>query len=72
MSKINKISGFPEWLPEQKLLEDKFISIIRGVYESYGFTPIETPSVELITTLQSKGVIDKEIYLLKRAKQEDG
>jgi histidyl-tRNA synthetase len=72
MSKINKISGFPEWLPKQKLLEDKFISLIRGVYESYGFCPIETPSVELVSTLQSKGVIDKEIYLLKRAKQEDG
>lgn len=72
MSKIKKISGFPEWLPKQKLLEDRVICIIRGVYESYGFTPIETPSVELVSTLLSKGVIDKEIYLLKRARQEEG
>lgn len=72
MSKINKISGFPEWLPRQKVLEDKLISTIRGIYQSYGFTPIETPSAELISTLQSKGVIDKEIYILKRAKQEEG
>ena len=28
---------------------------IRGVYESYGFTPIETPAVERLEVLQAKG-----------------
>src|SRR4051794_30237497 len=70
MSKIKNISGFPEWLPQEKLLEDKVIAIIREVYESYGFSPIETPAVELVSTLTAKGVIDKEIYLLRRAKEE--
>jgi histidyl-tRNA synthetase len=71
MSKIKNISGFPEWLPSQKLVEDQLIEIIKTVYKSYGFTPIETPAVELKSTLSSKGVIDKEIYLLKRASSTD-
>lgn len=68
MAKIGKISGFPEWLPEQKIAEDKIIARIKAIYESYGFTPIETPAVELLTTLGSKGVIDKEIFTVKRLK----
>lgn len=71
MGKISKISGFPEWLPEQKLVEESIISRVRKIYESYGFTPIETPAVELLTTLGSKGVIDKEIFAVKRLKAED-
>ncbi len=71
MAKISKISGFPEWLPEQKLAEERVISTIRGIYESFGFTPIETPAVELLSTLGSKGVIDKEIFVVKRLKADD-
>jgi len=33
MAKINKISGFPEWLPQQKIAEDRVIAIIKGIYE---------------------------------------
>lgn len=70
MARINKISGFPEWLPEQKLVEDRVIAKVRKVYESFGFTPIETPAVEALTTLSSKGVIDKEIYAVRRLQGE--
>jgi histidyl-tRNA synthetase len=70
MAKINKISGFPEWLPEQKIAEDKVIATIKRIYESHGFAPIETPAVELLSTLGSKGVIDKEIFVVKRLKAE--
>lgn len=70
MARINKISGFPEWLPEQKLIENRVIARVRSVYESYGFTPIETPAVEFLTTLSSKGVVDKEIYAVKRLQGE--
>lgn len=70
MAKPSKISGFPEWLPEQKIAEDKIIGAIKSIYESYGFVPIETPAVELLTTLGSKGVIDKEIFAVKRLRAE--
>lgn len=71
MKKIGKISGFPEWLPEQKLVEDEVIRTIRAIYMSHGFTPIETPAVELLSTLRAQGVVDKEIFVLRRA-QDDG
>ena len=66
MTKISKISGFPEWLPEQKIAEDKVIHTLVSIFESYGFTHIETPAIELLSTLSSKGVIDKELYAVKR------
>jgi len=66
MSKLKNISGFPEWLPEQKLVEDRLIARVRRIYESFGFTPIETPGVELLSTLSSKGEVDKEIYTVRR------
>lgn len=71
MAKPSKISGFPEWLPEQKIAEDRIISKVKGIYESYGFVPIETPAVELLTTLGSKGVIDKEIFTVQRLKADE-
>lgn len=72
MPKPSKISGFPEWLPEQKIAEDRVISIVKSIYESFGFTPIETPAVELLSSLGSKGIIDKEIFTVQRLKAEEG
>lgn len=67
MAKVRNISGFPEWLPEQKIVEEALIGRVRAVYESFGFAPIETPAVELYSTLAAKGGEEKEIYALKRA-----
>ncbi|KAF3890684.1 MULTISPECIES: histidine--tRNA ligase [Nostocales] len=60
MAKSEKInfstpSGFPEFLPGEKRLEVYLLDTIRKVYESYGFTPIETPAVERLEVLQAKG-----------------
>jgi len=60
MAKIDKInfstpSGFTEYLPGEKRLEVYLLDIIRRVFESYGFTPIETPAVERLEVLQAKG-----------------
>lgn len=60
MNKSEKInfstpSGFPEFLPSEKRLEVYLLDIIRRVFESYGFTPIETPAVERLEVLQAKG-----------------
>jgi histidyl-tRNA synthetase len=48
------LSGFPEFLPGEKRLEKRILSIIAETYESYGFTPIETPTVERLEVLQAK------------------
>ncbi len=65
MSKFAPISGFPEWLPEQRLVEQQCLDTIRRQYELYGFANIETRSVEPTEVLTGNGD-DKEIYVLAR------
>ncbi len=38
MAKPSKISGFPEWLPEQKIAEEKVIATIFLLYPGYRIT----------------------------------
>lgn len=63
---MTKVSGFIEWLPEQRIIELQWMDEIRRIFESYGFCSIETPAVEEIETLLAKGETDKEIYVIKR------
>ena len=69
--KPKAISGFPEWLPEERLVEQRWYDHIRRVFESYGFCSIETPSVEEIDVLLAKGEVDKEIYVLERLHKDE-
>jgi len=66
------ISGFPEWLPSQRLIEQYVLDRIRSTFELYGFAPLETRSVEPLETLLSKGETSKEVYLLRRLQEPDG
>lgn len=70
--KPQPISGFPEWLPAVKILENQLLAIIRASYEKFGFVPIETPAIEKVETLTSKGGDEKEIYSLSRLAAEEG
>jgi histidyl-tRNA synthetase len=70
--KPRPVSGFPEWLPEVRLVEQQWFDHIRAVFESYGFCSIETPSVEELDVLTAKGEVDKEIYVIERLHKEDG
>ncbi|GJL84557.1 MAG: histidine--tRNA ligase [Micavibrio sp.] len=70
--KPKAISGFPEWLPETRLVEQQWLDHIRKVFESYGFCSIETPSVEEHAVIAAKGEVDKEIYVLERLHKEEG
>jgi histidyl-tRNA synthetase len=70
--KPKPISGFPEWLPEYRAIEQQWMDKIRKVFERYGFCSIETPSVEEIDALTAKGgETEKEIYTLSRI-HDDG
>ncbi|NBX65940.1 MAG: histidine--tRNA ligase [Proteobacteria bacterium] len=64
--KPKAISGFPEWLPEYRAIEQQWMDHLRKVFESYGYCSIETPAVEELEVLQAKGEVDKEIYVLNR------
>jgi histidyl-tRNA synthetase len=71
--KPRPISGFPEWLPEIRRVEQLWMDHIRRVFESYGYCSIETPAVEELAVLSAKGAdVDKEIYVLERLHKEEG
>ncbi len=71
--KPRPVSGFPEWLPEVRLVEQQWLDHIRRVFESYGFCSIETPSVEELAVIEAKGGdADKEIYVIERLHKEEG
>lgn len=69
MAKGASISGFPEWLPEQRAVEQKIIDTVKRVFELHGFIGIETCAVETGASLLKKGETSKEIYLLSRLQE---
>lgn len=67
MSRIAPLSGFPEWLPRERIIEQKFLDVIRETFELHGFASIETRAVEPVERLLGKGGdTDKEIYGITR------
>jgi histidyl-tRNA synthetase len=54
MSKTNPARGMRDFLPADVRKREYVIGIIKQVYESYGFEPLETPAVENIETLMGK------------------
>lgn len=68
--KPKPVSGFPEWLPEYRAVEQRWMDHIRKTFESYGYTNIETPAVEELEVLTAKGEVDKEIYVLERLQKD--
>jgi histidyl-tRNA synthetase len=66
------ISGFPEWLPEVRMVELHWIDKIRLAFERYGFCSIETPSVESLDVLMAKGETSQEVYTLRRLQADAG
>jgi histidyl-tRNA synthetase len=60
------ISGFPEWLPEQRMIEQYVVERLRTTFELHGFAPLHTRAVEPLDQLLRKGETSKEVYLLRR------
>ena len=53
-SKTNPARGMRDFLPADVRKRNYVINIIKEVYESYGFEPLETPAVENLETLTGK------------------
>ncbi|MEV4543632.1 histidyl-tRNA synthetase [Micromonospora echinaurantiaca] len=66
MSKPTPISGFPEWSPPQRMIEQYVLDRIRSTFELYGFAPLETRAVEPLDQLLRKGETSKEVYVIRR------
>jgi len=46
--------GMRDFSPEEKILRDEVISVLKGIFELYGFSPLETPVVERWEVLSAK------------------
>ena len=69
--KIAPLSGFPEWLPEGRIVEQHILDTLRSTFELHGFSGIETRAVEPLDQLLRKGETSKEVYLLRRLQGGD-
>lgn len=55
MARNASLSGFPEWLPEERLVEAHVLDTLRRTFELHGFSSIETRAVETVGHLLRKG-----------------
>ena len=57
------LKGFRDHLPEQMILRQRIITIVRDVFERHGFEPLDTPAIELLEVLTGKaGENEKLMY----------
>ncbi len=65
-------SGFNEYLPSEQIEFNRLLDIIRSTYEKYGYTPIDTPDIELSEVLLAKGggETEQQIYRFTRGRND--
>jgi histidyl-tRNA synthetase len=66
VSRPRPLSGFPEYTPEQRIVEQHVLDRVRETFELHGFASIETRAVEPLDRLAMQGEIDKEVYTVQR------
>jgi histidyl-tRNA synthetase len=71
MARKASLSGFPEWLPEERLIELHVLGVLQRTFELHGFSSIETRAVETVEHLLRKGEIDKEVYAVSRLQADE-
>ncbi len=66
------LSGFMELLPEEQIVFNDMLDVIRQSYETFGFSPINTPILERANTLLAKagGETEKQIYKFTKGSSE--
>ncbi len=72
MARPTPLSGFPEWLPDGRVVEQHVLEALRRTFELHGFAGIETRAVEPLDQLLRKGETSKEVYVLRRLQAEEG
>ena len=66
MAKPTPLSGFPEFLPADRFVEQEVVATLARTFELHGFANLETRAVEPMDQLLAKGETSKEVYVLKR------
>ncbi|GIG29150.1 histidine--tRNA ligase [Cellulomonas marina] len=71
MARPTPLSGFPEWLPQDRVVEQHVLATLRRTFELHGFAGIETRAVEPLEQLLRKGETSKEVYVLGRLQETE-
>ena len=66
MSRPRALSGFPEFTPSGRIVEQRVLASLAQTFELHGFGSIETRAVEPMGQLTRKGEIDKEVFVVRR------
>lgn len=69
-SRPKPLSGFPEFLPAGRIVEQRVVASLAETFELHGFGSIETRAVEPLSELTRKGEIDKEVFVVRRLHAE--
>ena len=72
MARITPLSGFPEFLPAQRQVEQQVLALLATTFELHGFAGVETRAVEPLEQLLRKGDTSKEVYVLRRLQAAEG
>jgi histidyl-tRNA synthetase len=59
--KLENSKGTKDFAPEEKIVREEAVSILKSVFELYGFSPLETPILNLFELLESKYAGGEEI-----------
>jgi len=65
MEKAQTLKGFRDIPPEEALQRGRVISLVKSVFKSYGFAPLETPALEYASVLEGKYGEEGEKLLYK-------
>lgn len=67
MNTPQTLKGFRDFLPKQMIVRKKAIAILTSVFESYGFEPLQTPTLEYGDVLMGKygEEADKLLYIFQ-------
>lgn len=62
--KPRTLKGFRDFLPETMIPRERLIETAKHVYRSYGYNPIDTPTLEYLEILNGKGgeEADRQMY----------
>ena len=65
--------GLRDLLPETMIARQRLIDTVRGVYENYGFSPLDTPAIEYLDVLSGSAgqEAQQSIFRVTNPEQED-
>lgn len=70
--KAQTLKGFQDFLPGEVMLRSEVMRRIEGIFQTFGFAPVETPALEYLDVLLGAGgeETNKELFRLESPEEE--